>query len=165
MYCHFSRCRGYLAKTSQLWITGNHWIGWHHARKPYEPTVSKGTLLSRIGRSLIGSGKRRPLVTFLLWVNPDKINQKPRLSFSLCHSLALSRAAKNPIESFDWGFAAELNYPPTQSVAASKKPLLPATQFQQPPCRFPQYHRSKESSSRIRARVCFTNARLVLGNR
>ena len=124
MYSNFSHCLGYLAKTSQFWITGIHGIGWHHARKPYEPTVSRGRSLSRIGSPLIGSGERRQLVlTFLLWVNPDKINQKPR------HSLSLSLwvSVHKPIESLHSGFAAELNYPPTQSVAESKKPLLPAT--------------------------------------
>lgn len=83
MYSNFSHCLGYLAKTSQFWITGIHGIGWHHARKPYEPTISRGRSLSRIGSPLIGSGERRQLIlTFLLWVNPDKINQKPRHSLS-----------------------------------------------------------------------------------
>lgn len=85
MYRNFSHCLGYLAKTSQFWLTGIHGIGWHHAGNPYEPTISRGRSLSRIGSPLIGSGERRQLIlTFLLWVNPDKINQKPGHSLFLC---------------------------------------------------------------------------------
>ena len=54
-------------------------------------------------------------------------DQSKAKTFSLSLSLSLWVSVHKLIESFHSGFAAELNYPPTQSVAESKKPLLPAT--------------------------------------
>lgn len=99
MYSNFSNCLGSLDETPQLCIRSIRGIGWHHACKPYEPTISRGKSLPRIGSHLIGLGERRQLIlTFSPWVNPDKINQKPR-HFS----------QRKPIESLHWGFAAEVN--------------------------------------------------------
>lgn len=104
MYSNFSHCLGYLAKTSQFWIIGIHGIWWHHACKPYEPAQERG-----------GSSSW-PFCCE--WILTRSINWG---------ILSLSLPLHKPIESFHSGFAAELNYPPTQSVAETKKPLLPAT--------------------------------------
>ena len=165
MYCNFSHCLGYLAKASQFWITGIHGIGWHHACKPWANHIQREIIIPDWQASdwLRREEAAHPDLFAVSESWQDQSKAKAfSLSLSLSLSLSFSLSLRKPIESFHSGFAAELNYPPTQSVAESKKPLLPGTQFQQPPCRFPQYHDSTNGSSRIRVWAFFTKAGVVL---